>query len=103
MVGGVNYGRYFTAEQLAAYVEGPLHRHSQKIESHLAVFVVRGLIIPVSRPRADNVGPAFAACYRLPVHGKKPAKADDGAEATAGDDVRAAVMEAQRRLATGKS
>lgn len=86
MVGGVDYGRYFTAEQLAADSPGPLHRHPQAIESHLTVFAVRGLIIPVSRPRNDSTGSRFAACYRLPLK--------EG-------DVRPERLEHQRKLAEG--
>jgi type I restriction enzyme, S subunit len=86
MMGGVDYGRYFTAEQLAADSPGPLHRHPQAIESHLSVFAVRGLIIPVSRPRNDSTGNRFAACYRLPLKE---------------DDVRPERLEHQRRLAVG--
>lgn len=99
MVDEVDYGRYFTAEQLAAYVKGSLHRHPQRIESHLSVFAVRGLVIPVSRPRSDSTGPAFAACYRLSVQGKRLA---DGEEETdlATDDIRVTLMATKRRLAT---
>lgn len=85
-VGGVDYGRYFTAEQLAADLSGALHRHPQAIESHLSVFALRGLIVPLSRPRTDNTGDRFAACYRLPLKD---------------DNVRADRLEHQRKLATG--
>lgn len=85
-VGGVDYGRYFTAEQLAADLSGALHRHPQAIESHLSVFALRGLIIPLSRPRNDNTGDRFGACYRLPLKD---------------DDVRADRLEHQRKLAMG--
>lgn len=100
MFGGVEYGRYFTAEQLALDVKGSLHRHPQRIESHLSLFAVRGLIIPVSRPRTDNTEPAFAACYRLPVTEKLALDADD-AESYIFDDLRAKLMDTQRALATG--
>lgn len=85
-VGGVDYGRYFTAEQLAADLSGALHRHPQAIESHLSVFALRGLIVPLSRPRNDNTGDRFAACYRLPLKD---------------DDVRTDRLEYQRKLAMG--
>jgi len=71
---------------LAADLKGALHRHPQAIESHLAVLAVRGLIIPVSRPRNDSVGDRFAACYRLPLKE---------------DDARAERLERQRKLAVG--
>ncbi|GFE60795.1 hypothetical protein AOG2_13830 [Geobacter sp. AOG2] len=96
-----NYRRYLTAEQLATDVEGPLHRHPQRIESHLSFFAARGLIIPVSRPCSDSTGPAFAACYRLPVTKKRSLKYDDD---TTGidDDIRGSLMETQRNLAMGR-
>jgi type I restriction enzyme, S subunit len=101
MVGGVEYGRYFTADQLASYVKGPLHRHPQKIETHLTVFAVRGIIIPVSRPRSENTGPSFAACYRLPVNGLPSSGNDAEAGQNASDDIRTMLMAAQRKLAKG--
>ena len=101
MVGGVEYGRYFTAEQLASYVEGPLHRHPHKIESHLAVFAVRGIIVPVSRPRSENTGPSFAACYRLPVNGFPSSDQDVESGQGESDDIRALMMATYRKLASG--
>jgi len=69
MVGGVDYARYFTAEQLSKYLtEGPLRRNPQAIEGHLAVLAVRGLIIPVSREeQTEGTGEfVFGNAYRLP-------------------------------------
>jgi len=102
MFGGVDYGRYFTAESLAADIKGPLHRHSQRIESHLVLFAARGLIIPVSQMRDYNTGPAFAACYRLPIAEKQAPNDEGDADAIGSDDIRGALMEAQRKLATGR-
>jgi type I restriction enzyme S subunit len=101
MVKGVEFGRYFTAEKLASYVKGSLHRHPQKIESHLTVFAVRGIIIPVSRPRSENTGPSFAACYRLPVNGLPSSDNDAESGQAEGDDIRTLMMAAQRKLASG--
>lgn len=104
MVGGVDYGRYFTAEQLADYVDGPLHRNPQAINSHLQVLSLRGLIIPLSRRKKNSVNFIFGACFRLPL---PQVNADDneGGEHQSpypqGDDVKADLMETQRRLASG--
>lgn len=96
--------RYFTAEQVARFIKGPLHRHPQKIESHLAVFAVRGIIIPVSRPRSDSVGPAFAGCYRLPMIAQPTFDAGEHANFdVSADDIRADLMETQRRLSKGRN
>ncbi|KAA0889840.1 restriction endonuclease subunit S [Oryzomonas rubra] len=101
MFGGVDYGRYFTAEQLATDIKGALHRHSQRIESHLSLFAARGLIIPVSRPRSDSTGPAFAACYRLPITEKLASNDEKDTTDFDSDDIRSMLMETQRKLATG--
>lgn len=85
-VGGVDYGRYFTADSVAGNLEGPLHRNAKAVESHLLIFATRGLIVPVSRMRNDNLGNQFAACYRLVLPE---------------DDIRDNQLEHQRRLATG--
>lgn len=92
-------GYYFTAESLAFDMNGPLHRHSQRIESYLSLFAVRGLIIPVSRPRTDNAIPTFAACYRLPFDGPRVSEDEQDSGTGGSDDIRAALMEAQRNLA----
>lgn len=90
-------GYYFTAEQLASDMKGPLHRHPQRIESHLSLFAVRGLIIPLSRRRLDTSGPTFAACYRLPII----ADGFTGNDEAPSNDIRAMVMDTQRRLVVG--
>jgi type I restriction enzyme S subunit len=92
--------RYFTAQQLAADVKGPLRRHPQRIESHLCVFSARGLVIPVSLPRSDAAGPAFAASYRLPVNEKNRSDGDGEGMRLTSDDLRSTLMRVQRRLAT---
>lgn len=102
MFAGVDYGRYFTAEHVAADIKGTLHRHPQRIESHLALFAARGLIIPVSRPRDYSTGPAFAACYRLPIIEKQAISDEGNADVIDSDDIRGALMEAHRKLATGR-
>jgi type I restriction enzyme S subunit len=87
--------RYFTAEHLAEQMKGPLHRHSQAIESHLTVFAVRGIVIPVSRAREAVPGKPFAASYRLPMN-------EEGAPPEQRDDVKAERMKHQRTSAAGK-
>jgi type I restriction enzyme S subunit len=104
MVGGVDYGRYFTAEQLADYVDGPLHRNPQAINSHLQVFSLRGLIIPLSRRKKDPANFIFGACFRLPLPQVNTDDKEGGEHQSPypqGDDVKAEFMEAQHRLATG--
>ncbi len=74
MVGGVDYARYFTAEQLSKYLnEGPLRRNQQAVEGHLAVLAARGIIIPVSREeQAEDTGEyVFGNAYRLPTAERK--------------------------------
>lgn len=102
MFGGVDYGRYFTAEQLAADIKGSLHRHPQRIESHLSLFAARALIIPVSQMRDYSTGPAFAACYRLPIVEKQVLSDEDDADVIDSDDIRGSLMEAQRKFAIGR-
>lgn len=102
MPDGKDYSRYFTAEQLAADIKGALHRNPQRIESHLALFAARGLIIPVSQLRDYNTGPAFAACYRLPIAEKQAPNDEGDADVIDSDDIRGALMETQRKLATGR-
>lgn len=102
MFGGVDYGRYFTAELLAADVKGYLHRHSQRIESHLSLFAARGLVVPVSRPNSNSTESAFAACYRLPVIVQRWADGEENASPFSTDDIREPLMATQRRLATGR-
>jgi hypothetical protein len=102
LFGGKSYHRYFTAERVAADLKGALHRHPQRIESHLAVFAARGIIIPVSRPREDDLGSPYAACYRLPHQEPWLSEGEDGPDATISDDVRMERMQTQRDLAAGK-
>ncbi len=68
-VGGVDYARYFSAQSLAQSMEGPMRRHPQAIEGHLAVLAARGLIIPVSREEQtkDTGEFVFGNAYRLPL------------------------------------
>lgn len=87
--------RYFTAELIADQIKGPLHRHPQAIESHLTVFAVRGIVIPVSRARDAVPGKPFAASYRLPMN-------EEGAPTEQRDDVKAERMKHQRTRAAGK-
>ena len=87
--------RYFTAEHLAEQMKEPLHRHPQAIESHLTVFAVRGIVIPVSRARDAVPGKPFAASYRLPMN-------EEGAAPEQRDDVKAERMKHQRSRAAGK-
>ena len=87
--------RYFTAEWIADQIIGPLHRHPQAIESHLIVFAVRGIVIPVSRARDAVPGKPFAASYRLPTN------ADDTTPGQR-DDMKAERMNHQRARAAGK-
>lgn len=105
MVGGVRYGRYFTAEQLADYVTGPLHGNPRAIHFHLEVFNLRGLIIPLSRARRNAAGSPFAACYRLPISKKNQEEkpVEDGFQLPDydGDDVKAELMEIQQRISSG--
>lgn len=103
MVGGVDYGRYFTADQLADYVDGPLHRNPQAIHAHLQVFSLRGLIIPLSRRKKDRANFIFGACFRLPlpqVNADDNGGGEDQSPYPQGDDVKAALMKTQHRLAT---
>lgn len=67
-VGGVNHARYFTAESLSKFIDGPLRRNPQAIEGHLAVLAARGLVIPVSREeQTEDTGEfVFGNAYRLP-------------------------------------
>ena len=94
---GVDYGRYFTAESISSRIDGPLAGNPQTIETHLAVFSARGLIIPVSRPRVVTAGEPFAACYRLPVSSQKSDQ--DGSDSD--DDLRVSRLEHFRRIAIG--
>jgi type I restriction enzyme S subunit len=98
-------GRYFTAEQIANYVEGTLHRNPQGITAHLLVFVTCGIVIPVSRRRKDSNINSFAACYRLSLKAIQIGDSNSADEAleesSAGDDIKGKLMEIQRRLATG--
>lgn len=87
--------RYFTAELIADQIKGTLHRHPQAIKSHLTVFAVLGIIIPVSRARDAVPGKPFAASYRLPMN-------EEGAAPEQRDDVKAERMKHQRTLAAGK-
>lgn len=99
LVGGVSYARYFSAQQLSDYIpEGPLRRNPQAIEAHLKVFAVRGIILAVSRPRTDNVGPAFAACYRLPVLPQPRSQTGKDLEQKESDDIKALLMGMLRSL-----
>lgn len=69
MVGGVEFARYFTADQLSRYLtDGPLRRNPQAVEGHLAVLAARGIIIPVSREeQTEDTGEyVFGNAYRLP-------------------------------------
>jgi type I restriction enzyme, S subunit len=84
---------YFTAEFLADRIEGALHRHPQAIETHLNVFAVRGLVIPVSRARTSVAGQPFAASYRLPARNEEVPRSNT-------DNVKAKRMQEQRALAT---
>jgi hypothetical protein len=93
MVGGGSYVRYFSAQQLSDYIsEGPLRRKPQAIEAHLKVFTVRGIILAVSRMRTDSIGPAFAACYRLPVLPQPPSQTGKDLEQKDSDDIKALLM-----------
>lgn len=96
MLGGISHLRYFTADSLTNYFdEGPLHRNPRAIAAHLAVFAVRGLVIPVSRQHPDNLQTGFALAYRLPVENL------DDENNEPGDDCRQEMMDQQFRLATG--
>jgi type I restriction enzyme S subunit len=66
-VGGLRHLRYFTADSLGRSLKGPLRRNPQAIEGHLAVFAVRGLVIPVSREeQTQDTGEfVFGNAYRL--------------------------------------
>lgn len=66
-VGGARHLRYFTAESLGRSLRGPLRRNPRTIEGHLAVFAVRGLVIPVSREeQTQDTGEfVFGNAYRL--------------------------------------
>ena len=65
--GGGRHLRYFTADSLGRTLKGPLRRNPQAIEGHLAVFAVRGLVIPVSREEQtkDTGEFVFGNAYRL--------------------------------------
>jgi hypothetical protein len=66
-VGGLRHLRYFTAESLGRSLKGPLRRNPQAIEGHLAVFAVRGMVIPISREEQtkDTGEFVFGTAYRL--------------------------------------
>ena len=99
MVGGVSYVRYFTAQQLSDYIpEGPLHRNPQAIEAHLKVFTARGIIFAVSRPRTESTGPAFAACYRLPVLSQRQPQSNKDSEQKESDDIKTMLLGMLRSL-----
>ncbi|MFL6520023.1 MAG: restriction endonuclease subunit S [Chthoniobacterales bacterium] len=70
---------YFTAELLAAELDGPLRRNPHAIEAHLAVFAARGLIIPVSREeQTEDTGEyVFGNAYRLPIGDQESLAADE--------------------------
>jgi hypothetical protein len=78
-VGGVDYARYFSAQSLSQSLEGGLRRNPQAIESHLAVFAARGLIIPVSREEQtkDTGEFVFGNAYRLPLKDREERLADE--------------------------
>lgn len=105
MVGGVDFARYFTADQLSKYLaEGPLRRNPYAVEGHLAVLAARGIIIPVSREeQTEDTGEyVFANAYRLPL--EEYGTWDDG-ESKPGDHTRtdelgrlANVLEKERLL-----
>lgn len=78
-VGGVGYARYFSAQSLSQTLEGGLRRNPQAIESHLAVFAARGLIIPVSREeQTEDTGEfVFGNAYRLPLKDRAERLADE--------------------------
>lgn len=94
-------GPYFTAEQLAGYLEGPLHRRSHTIEAHLSVLAVRGIIVAVSRPRKSVEGRPFAACYRL-ARGGAEATVDPAEPRLGADDVRWSCLQRHRKLFTDR-
>ena len=89
---------YFTADLLAREAEAPLRHHPQKIEAHLKVFAARGIILAVSRPRTDNTGPAFAACYRLPVLSQRQPQSNKDSEQKESDDIKTMLMGMLRSL-----
>jgi type I restriction enzyme S subunit len=78
-VGGARNIRYFSAQSLSESLDGPLRKHPQAIQGHLAVFAARGLIIPVSREeQTEDTGQfVFANSYRLPLQDKDQVLADD--------------------------
>ena len=107
---GAGYRPYFTAERLSDTLGGPLKGNTQRIAAHLEVFATRGLVIPLSRRRENASGSPFAACYRLPRKGSrtKSELEASGLEASGlkhfypeGDNVKAELMDIQRRLARG--
>ena len=62
------------------------------------MFAARGIILAVSRPRTDNTGPAFAACYRLPVLSQRQPQSNKDSEQKESDDIKTMLMGMLRSL-----
>jgi type I restriction enzyme, S subunit len=79
LVSSINYGSYFTAQFISESMEGSLRRNPQAIEGHLAVFVARGLLIPISieEQTADTGEFVFGNAYRLPTDEFKPTENEE--------------------------
>jgi type I restriction enzyme, S subunit len=77
--GGVKFPRWFTAEQVAERLRGPLHKNAHAVEAHLTVLVARGLVIAVSREEEhpETGATIYGNAYSLPLNEM---------EATLGDD-----------------
>jgi len=97
--GGVDYPRWFTAEDVAkSKLSGALRGNPQAIESHLSVLTARGLVIAVSREEEnEETGEiAYGNAYRLPLRGFEPREGEER-EPVEGDDSR--LREMQRLVA----
>ena len=86
---GEDAARWFTPEELAATIDGPLRGNRQAIASHLAVLAARGLVIAASLEQtAPDTGAVFYGnAYRLPLDDFDPAE-DDPREPVVGDRAR---------------
>lgn len=93
--GGVDYPRWFTAEEVArSTLSGSLRGNPQAIESHLSVLAARGLVVAVSReeqnPETGEI--VYGNAYRLRLRDFEPEEGDSR-ERVQGDDARLREMQ----------
>jgi type I restriction enzyme S subunit len=97
--GGVDYPRWFTAEEVArSSLSGALRGNPQAVASHLSFLAARGLVIAVSREEQnEETGEiVYGNAYRLPLRGFEPREGEER-EPVEGDDSR--LREMQRLVA----